>query len=102
MGRVVLHMHDNTIQFWAEAVTIAYYTANRVFIRHKTKKISYELWTRRKLNLKCFRVFDNQYYILNDGENLGKFDSKSDLSRFLGYSNKNKAYKVNNQNSQVI
>lgn len=38
MAKVMLHMRDNTIQFWAEAVTIACYTANRVFIRYKQRR----------------------------------------------------------------
>ena len=39
---------------------------------------------------------------LGNGENLGKFDSKSDLGIFRRYSNKSKASRVYNQNSQVI
>ena len=56
----------------------------------------------RKPNIKYFRTFGNECYILRDGENLGKFDAKSNLGIFLGYSTSNKAYKVYNQNSQVI
>ena len=37
---------------------------------------------------------------LGNGENLGKFDSKSDLGIFRRYSNKSKASRVYNQNSQ--
>ena len=66
------------------------------------KKTSYELWIGRKLNLKCFRTFGSEGYILRNGENLGKFNAKSDLGIFLGYSTLSKAYRVYNQNSQVI
>ena len=57
---------------------------------------------KKKPNLKYYRVFGSECYVLRNGENLGKFDSKSDLGIFIGYSNKSKASKVYNQNSQVI
>ena len=50
-------------------------------------------------NLKYFRTFGSECYIRKDGENLGKFDIKSDLGIFLGYSISSKAYRVYNQNS---
>ena len=37
-----------------------------------------------------------------DNVNLGKFDAKSNVGIFLGYSTFSKAYRVYNQNSQVI
>ena len=43
------------------------------------KKKAYELWTRRKPNLKYFRTFGSECYILGDRENLGKFNSKFDF-----------------------
>ena len=52
-----------------------------------------------KLNLKYFRIFGSKCYILKDGENLGKFDIKSDMGIFLGYSTTSKTYRVYNQNS---
>ena len=33
----------------------------------------------RKPNLKYFKTFGSEYYILRDGENLGKFDAKSNM-----------------------
>ena len=36
--------------------------------------------------MKYFRVFGSKCYILNDRENPGKFDAKSDEGIFLGYS----------------
>ena len=56
----------------------------------------------RKSNLKYFRTFGNECYILKDGENLGEFDAKFDVGIFLGYSTMSKAYKVYNKNSQII
>ena len=72
------------------------------FLRPGTKKTSYELQTRRKPNLKYFQDFGSECYILRDEENLGNFDAKSDIGTFLGYSISNKAYRIYNQNSQII
>ena len=90
------------MQFWVETINIQCYIANRIFLRLRTKKTSYELWAGRKPNLKYFKPFGHEGYILRNGDNLGKFDAKSDLGIFLGYSIMSKAYRVYNQNSQVI
>ena len=73
-----------------------------IFLRPRTKKTSYELWNGRKPNLKYFRSFGNECYIPRDEENLGKFDVNSNVCIFLGYSTMSKAYRVYNQNSQII
>ena len=83
MARVMLHMHDTPIQFWVEAINTTCYIVNRVFLMPWTKKTYYELLIGRKPNLKCFRTFDSECYILKDMDSLGKFDSKSDIGIFL-------------------
>ena len=102
MARVMIHMHNIPTQFWVEAINTACYTANRIFLRPRTKKTSYELWIVRKPNLKYFKTFGSEWYILRNGKNLGKLDAKFDESICQGYSLKSKAYRVCNQNSQVI
>ena len=77
MARVMLHMNDTAIL---------------------PIRLSLDL----EPNLKYFRTFGSECNILRDGENLGKFDSNSNLGIFLGYSNKSKAYRVYNQSSKVI
>ena len=52
--------------------------------------------------MKYFRVFGSKCYILNDRENLGKFDAKSDEGIFLGYSTSNRAYKVYNKRTKTV
>ena len=90
------------MQFWAKIINITWYIANKIFLRLGTKKTSYGLWTGRKPNLKYFRTFGSECYILRDGKNLGKFDAQSDVGIFLGYSTSSKAYRVYNQNSHII
>ena len=49
-----------------------------------------------------FKAFGSESYILGDRENLGNFDAKFDLGIFLNYFSSSKAYRVYNQNSQII
>ncbi|KAJ9539132.1 hypothetical protein OSB04_031865 [Centaurea solstitialis] len=89
-------------QFWAEAVSTACYTQNRTLIVKRTGKTAYEMVEQRKPNLDFFRVFGCKCYVLNDRENLGKFDPKSDESIFIGYSHNSKAYRVFNKRTRTI
>ena len=47
-------------------------------------------------------MFRSKYCILNDRENLGKFDAKSDEGIFLGYSTTSRAYRVFNKRSKTV
>ena len=76
--------------------------SNRIFFRVGTKKTAYEIWNGKKLRVKYFQMFGSKCYILNDRENLGKFDAKSDESIFLGYSTTNRAYRVFNKRTKTV
>ena len=102
MAKVIIHMHNTPMQFCVEAINTTCYTINRIFLRLETKKTSYDLWIGRKPNLKYFKTFDRECYILRDGKNLGKFDAKSDVGIFLSYFIMSKAHRVYYQNSQII
>ena len=52
--------------------------------------------------MKYFRVFGSKCYILNDRENLGKFDAKSSEWIFLGYSTISQAYRVYNKRTKMV
>ena len=47
-------------------------------------------------------MFGSKCYILNDRENLGKFDAKSDEGIFLGYSTTSWAYSVFNKRTKTV
>ena len=47
-------------------------------------------------------MFESRCYILNDWENLGKFDAKSDEGIFLGYSTTSRAYRVFNKRTKTV
>ena len=74
------------------------YISNKAYIRTKLGKTPYELYKRRKPNLAHLHIFSCKCFIHNNGkDNLEKFDSKTDEGIFLGYSNRNKAYRVFNK-----
>ena len=79
-------------KFWEEVVNISCYIGNRIFFQAGTTKTTYEIWNGKKPRVKYFRVVGSKCYILNDRENLGKFDAKSDEGIFLGYSTTSRAY----------
>ena len=52
--------------------------------------------------MKYFRIFGSKCYILNDRENPGKFDAKSDEGIFLGSSTNSGAYRVYNKCTKTV
>ncbi|KAJ9548191.1 hypothetical protein OSB04_020734 [Centaurea solstitialis] len=67
-----------------------------------TGKTAYEMVNKRKLNIKFFRVFGCVCYLLNNIDDLGKFDAKSDESIFIGYSLNSATYRVYNKRTRSI
>ena len=70
--------------------------------RPSTKKTPYELWKGRKSNIKYFRIFGSTCFILEDRENAGKFDPRSNEGIFLRYSSTRKAYWVYNKRTMKV
>ncbi|GKB78548.1 putative ribonuclease H-like domain-containing protein [Tanacetum coccineum] len=64
--------------FWAEAVNIACYVQNRVFVVKPHNKTPYELFYGRTPTLSFMRPFGCPVTILNTIDHLGKFDGKAD------------------------
>ncbi|KAH9723261.1 Integrase catalytic domain-containing protein [Citrus sinensis] len=102
MAGTMLNKNSLPKYFWAEAVNIACYVLNRVLIRPNLNKTPYELWKDRKPNIGYFKVFGCKCFVLNTKDILGKFDPKSDVGIFLGYSNSSKAYGVYNKRTLVV
>ena len=102
MARTILHENNLPNYFWAEAVNTSCYILNRVLIRSSLDKTPYELWKNKKPNISYFKVFGNKCFILNTKDNLGKFDAKSNVGIFLGYSSSSKAYRVFNKKTMVV
>ena len=98
----MLHNKDVVRNLWGEAVITVCHTVNRVYFRPGTKNTPYELCKGRKLNVKYFRIFGSTCFILNDRENVEKFDSQSDEGIFLGYSFTSKTYQVYNKRTMNV
>jgi hypothetical protein len=76
---------------WAKNINTTCYVINKTIIRNTLDKTSYELWNNRKPNIGYFKVFRCKCFVLNDRDNLGKFDAKSNEGIFLGYSSNSKS-----------
>ena len=89
MARTMLNENNLPKYFWAKAVNTCY-VLNRILLWPVLKKTPYELRKNKKPNISYFKVFECKCFILNTKDNLGKFDAKSDVGIFLGYSTSNK------------
>ncbi|KAJ9545145.1 hypothetical protein OSB04_024852 [Centaurea solstitialis] len=101
-ARSMLSEANLATQFCVEAVNTACYTQNRSLIVKRFRRTPYELFRNRKPSIEHLHIFGCVCYILNNKDNLGKFDSKSDDGIFLGYSSISKTYRVFNKRRQTI
>ncbi|XP_024010234.1 uncharacterized protein LOC112085266 [Eutrema salsugineum] len=102
MARAMLHGNKVSPRFWAEAINTACYIINRVYVKHGTKTTPYEIWNGKTPNRSYFHIFGCVCYILNDKDNLGKFDSRSNTGIFLGYATNSRAFRVYNYRTKTI
>ncbi len=102
MARTMLNEHNLPEYFWAEAVNTSCYVINRTIVRKGLDKTPYEILKNKRPNVSYFKVFGCKCFILNDKDNLGKFDAKSDEGIFLGYSLHSKAYRVFNKRTLIV
>ena len=80
----------------------ACYIINIVYVKPKTKTTPYEILKGKTPNLSYCHVFGCLCYILNDKDHLGKFDAKSDVEMFLGYSTNSFTFRVYNSKTKLI
>ncbi|KAG8634434.1 hypothetical protein MANES_17G033205v8 [Manihot esculenta] len=99
---VVFLAHKDDCFDTFKTINTACYVSNRVLIRPLLNKIPYELWNGRKPRVSYFRVFGCKCFILNNKDNLGKFESKTDEGIFLGYSISSKSYRVFNKRTLIV
>ena len=71
------------MKLWVEAISTTCYIINRVYMHLGMGKTPYEIQRGKKPNLSYFYIFRSKWYILNNREHLGKFDSKSDEGGFF-------------------
>ncbi|KAJ9542807.1 hypothetical protein OSB04_029313 [Centaurea solstitialis] len=101
-ARTMLAYSGLPLTFWAKAVSTACFTQNRTIITKRFKKTPCHIINRRVPNVKFFHVFGCRCYILNNRDNLGKFDKKADEGYFLGYSLTSKTFRVYNKRTKMV
>ncbi|WJX24547.1 hypothetical protein P8452_13641 [Trifolium repens] len=102
MARTMMHETKLAKHFWAEAVNTACYIQNRIYIRPLLNITTYELFKGRKPNISYFHQFGCTCYILNNKAYKRKFDAKACKGIFIGYSERSKAYRVYNSETNTV
>jgi hypothetical protein len=76
MARMMLDEHRTPRRFWADAINIACYISNRIFLRSILHLTPFELRFGRKPSVSHFWPFGCKCLVLKRG-NLDKFESRS-------------------------
>nr|GEU54837.1 hypothetical protein [Tanacetum cinerariifolium] len=101
-ARTILSFANLPLFLWAEAITTACFTQNRLIIHKRFDKTPYELINKRKPNIKLFYVFGCRWYLVNDYDDVGKLKAKGDIGLFVGYSKESAAFRVYNKRTRKI
>ncbi|GKE03017.1 retrovirus-related pol polyprotein from transposon TNT 1-94 [Tanacetum coccineum] len=101
-ARTMLIFSKAPLFLWAEAINTACYTQKCSMIRLRYNKTSYELMHDKKPDLLFLHVFCSLCYSTNDSEDLGKLNTKADISIFVGYAPAKKAFRIYNRRTQKI
>jgi hypothetical protein len=80
-------------KYWAEAVNTACYRQN-ILPSKAVDKTPFEVWNRRKPDVKHLHIFGCKGYALLPKEKRRKLDEKAILLTFVGYSAESKAYRM--------
>jgi hypothetical protein len=102
MARTMLNEYKTPDRFWAEAINIACYSINQLYLHRILKKTSYELLTGKKPNVSYFRVFGSKCFILIKRGRNSKFAPKAVEGFLLGYDSNTRAYRVFNKSTRLV
>jgi hypothetical protein len=90
-------------RFWAEAVNIACYVSNTIYLGVYKKKTYYELMHGHTPKVSHFHVFGCKCFILKKVKKLDKFEARSVDGIFSGYASHSRAYHVLNlETNQIV
>jgi transposase InsO family protein len=102
MARTMLDEYKTPDRFWAEAINIACYSINWLYLHRILKKTSYELLTGKKPNVSYFIVFGSKCFILIKRDIKLKFAPKAVEGFLLGYDSNTRAYRVFNKSTGLV
>jgi hypothetical protein len=97
----MLDEHRTPRRFWADAISIACYISNRIFLRSILHLTPIELRFGRKPSVSHFRPFGSKCFVLKRG-NLDKFESRSFDGILLGYTPHSRSYRVYNFETNTV
>jgi hypothetical protein len=101
MARTMLDEHRTPRCFWADAISIACYISNRIFLRSILYLTPFELHFGRKPYVSHFRPFGCKCFVLKCG-NLDKFESRSFDGILLGYTPHGRSYRIYNFETNTV
>ena len=78
--------------YWRELVYTTVYVKERRQLTVNSEENPYEILFGRLASIKYFRVFGSKCYIKREGDNIGRFESRTDEGIFLGYSSTKREY----------
>jgi hypothetical protein len=102
MARTMLGEYKTPDRLWAEAINIACYSINRLYLHRILKKTSYELLTGKRPNVSFFRVFGSKCFILIKRGRNYKFAPKAVEGFLLGHDSNTRAYRVFNKSTRLV
>jgi hypothetical protein len=91
-----------TKEFWAEAISTAAYLRNRSPTSALDKQTPHEIWHGGRPDVSHLRVFGCIAHTHIPANQRGKFDSKSQAVRFLGYCETSKGYRCYDMQARKI
>jgi hypothetical protein len=97
----MLDQHRTPMRFWADAISIACYISNRIFLRSILHLTPFELHFGRKPSVSHLRPFGCKFFVLKRG-NLDKFESRSFDGILLGYTPHGRSYRVYNFETNTV
>jgi hypothetical protein len=101
MARTMLDEHRTPRCFWADAINIACYISNRIFLRSILHLTPFELCFGHKPSVSYLRPFGYKCFVLKR-DNLDKFESHSSDGILLGYTPHGRSYIVFNLETNTV
>jgi hypothetical protein len=98
---MMLDEHRTPRRFWVDAISIACYISNRIFLCMILHLTPFELRFGRKPFVSHLRPFGCKCFILKRG-NLDKFESRSSDGILLGYTPYGRSYRVFNLETNTV
>jgi hypothetical protein len=101
MARTMFDEHRTPRSFWTDAISIACYISNRIFLHMILHLTPFELCFDRKPSVSHLRPFGCKCFVLKRS-NLDKFESCSFDGILIGYTPHGRSYRVYNLETNTV